>query len=526
MAKRLQIRRDTSENWAFNNPILSLGEMGYATDTQLLKIGDGTTAWNLLQYFIPQDTDELLEGTTNLYFTDERAILSASATIDSASAQMMTDITAYVDNLTTDDIEEGNNLYFTNQRTLDATAAVISSASALAVTNSNSYTDSSLQSLIDTAPEALNTLNELAAAMNDDPDFYNTIQALLDQKLNISTASATYLSITDAQGGYDTLGSADAAQSAATGYTSDEINALDTDDIEEGSTNLYFTDNRALASASPTILSASTAVVNYSDSLTTDDIDEASNLYFTDARAISATISNITSASANAETVSNSYTDSSVANLIDSAPDNLNTLSEIASAINNDPNYYQTVDGLLADKLGVSDASATYLSIIDAEDNYITGLTASTLFVTQGDFDAAVAVAADSISASPLEINEQSSNYTLQVSDFRKTIEMNSAGSLIITIDNDSAFPVGFYFNLTQTGEGSVTVQGGSGVSINSANNQYEIFQRYTSAYIYKRDANMWIMIIGGGNLVLRSPNKTLYEITIADDGSLITTAI
>jgi hypothetical protein len=57
MATRIQIRRDTSANWTANNPTLEEGEIGYVTDAASdsvsLKIGDGTTAWNSLSYFVP-----------------------------------------------------------------------------------------------------------------------------------------------------------------------------------------------------------------------------------------------------------------------------------------------------------------------------------------------------------------------------------------------------------------------------------------------------------------------------------------
>ena len=42
---------DTASNWTSNNPTLLLGEFGYETDTEKLKIGDGTTAWNSLDYW-------------------------------------------------------------------------------------------------------------------------------------------------------------------------------------------------------------------------------------------------------------------------------------------------------------------------------------------------------------------------------------------------------------------------------------------------------------------------------------------
>lgn len=46
----IRFRRDTAANWTAGNPVLALGEPGYETDTNELKIGDGTTAWNSLAY--------------------------------------------------------------------------------------------------------------------------------------------------------------------------------------------------------------------------------------------------------------------------------------------------------------------------------------------------------------------------------------------------------------------------------------------------------------------------------------------
>ena len=52
MADRIQIRRDLAANWTSANPTLAQGELGYETDTDKVKIGDGTTAWTSLGYVI------------------------------------------------------------------------------------------------------------------------------------------------------------------------------------------------------------------------------------------------------------------------------------------------------------------------------------------------------------------------------------------------------------------------------------------------------------------------------------------
>lgn len=52
MPNRILLRRDTSINWNYNNPVLMLGEPGYETDTGMLKIGDGQSPWSDLSHII------------------------------------------------------------------------------------------------------------------------------------------------------------------------------------------------------------------------------------------------------------------------------------------------------------------------------------------------------------------------------------------------------------------------------------------------------------------------------------------
>ena len=45
-----QLRRGLLATWEKNNPILAAGEPSYVIDKNLLKIGDGTTHWNDLEF--------------------------------------------------------------------------------------------------------------------------------------------------------------------------------------------------------------------------------------------------------------------------------------------------------------------------------------------------------------------------------------------------------------------------------------------------------------------------------------------
>ena len=110
---------------------------------------------------------------------------------------------------------------------------------------------------------------------------------------------------------YDPAGSAQGAYNNAVSYTDGEINALTTDDIEEGLTNSYYTDTRAKTAAANLLTNATksnisitgdqngltiTAENGVADS-TTDDLTEGStHLYFTDSRAQAAVAGDISSA--------------------------------------------------------------------------------------------------------------------------------------------------------------------------------------------------------------------------------------
>lgn len=59
------------------------------------------------------------------------------------------------------------------------------------------YVNTAVSNLIDAAPGALDTLNELAAAINDDASFASTVTTSLGTKLNVTDAATTYLALSD-----------------------------------------------------------------------------------------------------------------------------------------------------------------------------------------------------------------------------------------------------------------------------------------------------------------------------------------
>jgi hypothetical protein len=51
MAYQIQFRRGTASQWTTANPTLAQGELGLETDTDKVKVGDGSTAWTSLSYW-------------------------------------------------------------------------------------------------------------------------------------------------------------------------------------------------------------------------------------------------------------------------------------------------------------------------------------------------------------------------------------------------------------------------------------------------------------------------------------------
>ena len=228
------------------------------------------------------------------------------------------------------------------------------------------FRDAEVAALVDSAPALLDTLNELAAAISDNPNYATDLATSVGGKVakagdtmtgaltlsgaptsslhaatkgyvdgeisDLDTAAQGYASAADTSARgyadglistevsdrnsaistaitnldlantYDAIGAATTAQNNAATYTDNSINALSTSDIEEG-TNEYFTDSRAKSSAADLLTGATLTNITITGSgsgLTitaengvadsdTDDLDEGTtNLYFTDVRAVDA----------------------------------------------------------------------------------------------------------------------------------------------------------------------------------------------------------------------------------------------
>jgi len=400
---------DATANATANTIVLRDGNANFAANTITADlVGDVTGQVSDISNF---DSDDVSEGTTNLYFTNERAESAVNGLFDLAgsantalsdaqdyadglasnydpagsAANALSDAEDYADGLASnyDAVGSAANAYSNATSYADSAAGnALSDAedyadglatnydpagsAANALSDANDYTDDAISNLIANAPALLDTLNEIAAAIGDDANFVGTITNLVAEKQN-ALIPGTDIDIVgntiSFTGSYDPSGSAanalsdaeDYTDSAvgnavadledyadfaagnalgnansytdnavsnavsdledyadfaagnalgnANSYTDNAIGLLSTDDIEEGTTNEYFTDTRARASAATLLTMATltnisitgnstglviTAENGVGDSNTDALVEGTTNLYFTDQRAVDA----------------------------------------------------------------------------------------------------------------------------------------------------------------------------------------------------------------------------------------------
>jgi len=203
-----QLRRDTTTNWTTYNPVLQAGEIGIDTVLNKFKIGNGSSVWSALSYgsILASELTAAITShnstTTNVHGIADTAALATKTYSDSAvSTAIASEVTARNSAVSTAKVSTHNSAT-TNIHGIANTAAlatktyVDTAVTSLGNTASTTYalqsdvgnadgiasldTDgrvplSQLGNLIDGAPTALNTLNELAAALGNNASFSTTI---------------------------------------------------------------------------------------------------------------------------------------------------------------------------------------------------------------------------------------------------------------------------------------------------------------------------------------------------------------
>ena len=99
MITKIQLRRDTGSNWASNNPILAVAEIGIDTTTFNFKIGNGVDNWNTLNYFSVAVEDVISQAQLDAAIA---AIGGDGLTFDSEAGVYDLDLSAVSQNIIPD----------------------------------------------------------------------------------------------------------------------------------------------------------------------------------------------------------------------------------------------------------------------------------------------------------------------------------------------------------------------------------------------------------------------------------------
>jgi len=162
----------------------------------------GTTSqyWRGDKSFQTLNTTAVAEGT-NLYYTQARfdtaftakstTNLSEGTNLYYTTARVNSDFDTRLATKSTTNLAEGTNLYYT-----DARVGTYLTNNSYAT---QSYVSTQINNLVSGAPGLLDTLDELAAALGDDPNFATTVSTALSNRLRIDINTQ---GLTSTQQGY------------------------------------------------------------------------------------------------------------------------------------------------------------------------------------------------------------------------------------------------------------------------------------------------------------------------------------
>ena len=178
-----------------------------SSSTHTHNYAGSSSAGGPADYLKAQSSNEInfkgLTNQTRVYFNYRDADTNAFATnnlitgyyFDNKKGET-TGVTLYAENFSgtaakaTSD-GSGNNIVntYATKTALKSVSDLVGSTSVAtqisnALTTANTYTDNKVASLVDSAPETLNTLNELAAALGDDANFSTTVLNQIGTKAN------------------------------------------------------------------------------------------------------------------------------------------------------------------------------------------------------------------------------------------------------------------------------------------------------------------------------------------------------
>lgn len=471
---KILIKRGTATQWTNSTTPLSSGELGLDTTNNILKVGNGTSLWNSLSglTLTSAQVSELAQdalksafdaGThTNITvnFDDDLNKISLSTgpdvvTTTSLNNTLTNPSTGYV-SIGDVGVADGVASLGPNGKIPDSeipdTIARDSEIPSLTGYATETYVNTAISNLVDTAPTTLNTLNELAAAINDDASFASTVTTALGTKAPI--ASPTFTGTVTIPSGASISGYAPIASPTFTGTVGGITKSM----VGLGNVDNTTDANKPVSTATQTALDLK---LNLSD--------PAVDYYITNS--------------------------GSGAYLINGVSNGLITFEKgkkyrIHINASGHPFWIQTVSGAYSAgnvySTGITNGGAQVGHIlVELPQNAPDNLYYACQF--HSSMQGSISVQSDNT----ITTNAQASNYTIAPIDSGRLIEMSGGGTLTIT--DSTSFPIGFYVDVLQTGTSQVTIAG-DGFTPN-ATPGLKLRTQWSSATLIKRALNSWVVL-------------------------------
>ena len=307
---RIQLRRGTAANWTSVNPVLAAGEAGFESDTRKIKVGDGSTSWTSLDY-VSSDAPAIGEIAQDAINSALVAGTGLDKTYDDVANTITIDIDSTVATLT--------GIQTLTNKTL--TTPTIASFTNATHDHSNSAGGGNL------------AFSAISTALGYTPADAADVSAL-STSINTATIDATTVNTVDLN---------------VTG----DVTGLVKGDVGLGNVDNTSDANKPVSTATQTALNLKANLASPTFTGTP----------------LSTTAAPLTN---NTQIATTAYTDAAVAAIVDGAPALLNTLNELAAAINDDESFSSTIATSIGGK--VSKSGDTMSGQLAMDGNKITGL--------------------------------------------------------------------------------------------------------------------------------------------------------
>jgi hypothetical protein len=196
MASVIRLRRGTSAQWATSTIVLATAELGLDTTLNKLKVGNGLYTWPNLPFInvLPSEIAELSQDAIN-------SALGVGLHLSKTYDDVANTITIESTLTNVDNTSDANKPISTATATALALKAPLASPSltgiptaptALSTVNTTQiatteFVQTAVSNLVNSAPEALNTLKELSDALGADANYATTISTALGLKAPLAS---------------------------------------------------------------------------------------------------------------------------------------------------------------------------------------------------------------------------------------------------------------------------------------------------------------------------------------------------